>query len=48
MKINSVIIMKKPFFSKNEHNKKEFHNEKMLIKIPVARHENDFSVRKVS
>ena len=48
MKINSVIIMKKLFSFENEHNEKEFHDEKMLIKIRVARHKNDFSARKVS
>ena len=48
MKINSIIIVKKLSFSKNEHNEKEFHDEKMLIKIRAARHENDFSARKIS
>ena len=48
MKINSIIIMKKLSFSKNEHNKKKFHDEKMLMKIRVARHENNFSARKIS
>ena len=47
MKINSIIIVKKLSFSKNEHNEKELHDEKMLMKICVARHENDFSARKV-
>ena len=46
MKINSVIIMKKLFSSRNEHNKKEFHDKEMLIKIRAARHKNNFSVRK--
>ena len=48
MKINSVIIVKKLSFSKNEHNKEKFHDEKMLMKIRAARHENDFSARKTS
>ena len=48
MKINSIIIVKKLSFSKNEHNKEEFHNEKILMKIRAARHENNFSVRKTS
>ena len=46
MKVNSVIIVKKLSFSKNEHSKEEFYDEKMLIKIRVAQHENDFSARK--
>ena len=48
MKVNSIIIMKKLSFSENEHNEKELYNEKMLMKIRAARHENDFSARKVS
>ena len=48
MKVNSIIIVKKLSFSKNEHNKRKLHDEKMLMKIRVARHENNFSVRKVS
>ena len=48
MKVNSVIIVKKLSSSKNEHSEEEFHDEKMLMKIRAARHENDFSVRKVS
>ena len=48
MKINSVIIVKKLAFSKNKHNEEEFYDEKMLMKIRVARYENDFSVRKIS
>ena len=48
MKVNSVIIMKKLFFSKNEHNKEKVYDEKILMKIYAARHENDFSARKVS
>ena len=48
MKINSIIIVKKLSFSKNEHSEKEFHDEEMLIKIRVARHENDSSIRKTS
>ena len=47
MKVNSVIIMKKLSFFENEHNKEKFHDEKMLMKIRAARHENDFSARKV-
>ena len=47
MKINSIIIMKKLFFLENEYNKEKFYDEKMLIKIRAARHENDFSVHKV-
>ena len=46
MKVNSIIIMKKLFFSENEHNEEKFHDEKMLMKIRAARHENDFSARK--
>ena len=48
MKVNSVIIVKKLSFFENEHNEEEFHDEKMLMKIRAARHENDFSARKVS
>ena len=48
MKVNSIIIVKKIFFSENEYDKEKFHNEKMLIKICAARHKNDFSARKVS
>ena len=48
MKIISVIIMKKLSFPENEHNEEKFHDEKMLMKIRVARHKNDFSVRKIS
>ena len=48
MKINSVIIIKKLFFSKNEYSEEKFHDEKMLIKIRIARHENGFFIRKVS
>ena len=48
MKINSVIIMKKLSFSKNEHNEKKFYDEKILMKIHTAWHENDFSARKIS
>ena len=48
MKINSVIIVKKSSFSKNEHNEEEFYDEKMLMKVRAARHENDFSARKTS
>ena len=48
MKVNSITIVKKLFSSENEHNEKEFHDEKMLIKIRVAQHENDFSARKTS
>ena len=48
MKVNSIIIIKELFFSENEHSEEELHDEKMLMKIRAARHENDFSVRKVS
>ena len=48
MKVNSVIIVKKLSFSKNEHNEEEFYDEEMLMKVRVAQHENDFSVYKVS
>ena len=41
MKINSVIIIKKLSFSKNEHSEKKFHDEKILMKIYIARHENN-------
>ena len=47
MKVNSVIIVKKLSFSENEHSEEEFHNKKMLMKIRAARHENNFSARKV-
>ena len=46
MKINSVIIVKKLSFSKNEHSEEELYNKKMLMKIRVARHENDSFARK--
>ena len=48
MKVNSVIIVKKLSFSKNEHNKKKFRDKKMLMKVRAARHENDFFSRKTS
>ena len=48
MKVNSVIIVKKLSSSKNEHSEEEFHDEKMLMKIRAARHENDSSARKAS
>ena len=49
MKVNSIIIVKKRFFfSKNKHSEKEFYDEKILIKIHVTRHENDFFIRKTS
>ena len=48
MKVNSVIIVKKLFSFENEHNEKEFHDEKILMKIRAARHENNSSARKVS
>ena len=48
IKINSSIIVKELSFSKNEHNKEKFHDEKMLMKIRVARHENDFFIYKIS
>ena len=47
MKVNSVIIIKKLFFFENEHSDKKFYNKKMFLKIRAARHENDFSVRKI-
>ena len=47
MKVNSIIIVKKLFFSKNEHDKEKFHDEKMLLKIRVARYENDSSAHKI-
>ena len=40
-------LWKKLFFSENEHNKKELHDEKMLMKIRAARYENDFFICKV-
>ena len=48
IKVNSVIIMKKLSFSKNEHNEEEFYDEKILMKIRAARHENNFFIRKTS
>ena len=48
MKINSVIIIKKLFFSENEHSEEKLHDEKILMKIRAARHENDSSARKTS
>ena len=48
MKVNSITIVKKLSFFENEHSEGEFHDEKMLMKIRVARHENDSSVRKAS
>ena len=48
IKINSVIIVKKLSFSENEHSEEELYDEKMLMKIRAARHENDFSARKIS
>ena len=48
VKVNSVIIMKKLSSFENEHNEEEFYDEKMLMKICAARHENDFSARKIS
>ena len=48
MKVHSVIIVKKLSFSKNEHSEREFHNEKILMKIRAARHENDFFIYKIS
>ena len=47
MKVNSVIIVKKLSFSKNKHNKEKFHDKKILMKICVARYENDSFVRKI-
>ena len=46
MKVNSIIIVKELSFFKNEHNEEELHNEKMLMKVRAARHENDFSARR--
>ena len=48
MNVNSIIIIKKLSFSKNERNEKEFYDEKMLMKIRVARHKNNFFTYKVS
>ena len=48
MKVNSIIIVKKLSFLENEHSEEKFYDEKMLMKIRAARHENDFSARKVS
>ena len=48
MKVNSVIIVKELSFSEDEHSEEELHDEKMLMKVRAARHENDFSTRKVS
>ena len=48
MKVNSVIIVKKLSFSKNEHSEKKFHDKKMLMKVYVMQHKNNFSARKVS
>ena len=48
IKINSVIIVKKLSSSKNEHSEEKFYDEKMLMKVRAARHENDSSARKVS
>ena len=47
VKINSIIIMKKLFFSENEHSEKKIYDKKMLMKIRAARYENDFSAREV-
>ena len=47
IKINSIFIIKELSFSKNEHNKEEFYNKKMLMKIRAVRHENNFSARKI-
>ena len=46
IKVNSIIIVKKLSFSENKHNEEEFHDEKILMKIRAARHENDFFARK--
>ena len=48
MKVNSIIIVKKLSFSGNEHNEKKIYNKKRLMKVYIARHENDFSARKIS
>ena len=47
MKISSIIIIKKLSFSENEHSEKKLYDEKILIKICVARHKNNFSARKI-
>ena len=48
IKINSIIIVKKLSFSKNEHSEEKFHDEKMLMKIYITQHENNSSARKAS
>ena len=48
MKVNSIIIVKKLSSSEDEHSEKEFYDEKMLVEVRAARHENDFSACKVS
>ena len=48
MKVNSIIIVNKLSSSKNEHSEEKLYDEKMLMKIRAARHENDFSARKIS
>ena len=48
MKVNSVIIVRKLFLSKDEQNEKKFYDEKILIKVCVARYKNNFFVCKVS
>ena len=48
IKVNSIIIVKKLSFSKNEYNKEKFYDEKILMKIHAARYKNDFSARKTS
>ena len=40
--------MKKLFFSKDEHSEQKFYDEKMLMKIRIAYHKNNFSARKTS
>ena len=47
IKINSIIIVKKLFFSKNENDEKKFYDEKMLIKIRVVRQKIDSFARKI-
>ena len=37
IKINSIVIIKKLFFSKDKNSEKKFENNKILIKICAAR-----------
>ena len=48
MKVNSVVIVKNLSFLKNKYNEEKLHDEKILMKIYIARHENDSFARKVS